>query len=404
MRRSWLPILFTALAACAADSDGASVGTPLTPLGDAGAGAPVTPDAGTSTVQNPAVTTDAGTAIISYSDSGAAGNGENCVATKAVAPPASNPKIDIVWVVDTSGSMFGEQKLIKDNLAAFADSISKANLDLNIIMVSESPTLIPIGFQFGICPELPPDPLTGSPLQMDPRYHFVRTRVDSPEPLTVAVQRYPEYSKFLRPDSSVHYIFVTDDDARYAGGDAAGRARQFQMDMTQRLGRPFRAHIIASPVGQRCSNPNCMPDPNMLICALVDATCTAAGGGDTYYSLAPLTQGLSASICEADWTKIFAAFQENIIKSAPLPCDYAIPPPPKGDTLNPSKVNVGYTPPGGSEELLRKVADANACGTSAGWYYDQGVTKVLLCPTACTKASQGGSMNIAFGCNTIVLE
>jgi hypothetical protein len=135
------------------------------------------------------------------------------------------------------------------------------------------------------------------------------------------------------------------------------------------------------------------------------ANCRAANSGLTYYALAQRTQGLTASICETDWSKIFAAFQENIIKSAPLPCDYSIPPPPKGDTLNPDKVNVGYTAAGGSnEEVFPRVGEANGCGTNPGWYYDPGKTKVLLCPAACSKAGAGGSMNIAFGCNTIVLN
>jgi hypothetical protein len=405
MRRtcSLLPLLITALYACAADSDKDGVGTPLAPGADAGVG-PGQVDSGTTVVQDPVVTSDAGPTVV-YSDAGAAGNGEKCVATKAVAPPASNPKIDIVWIVDTSGSMFGEQKLIKDNLGKFADQITSANLDVSIVMVSQSPTLIPGPFQVpGLCPEVPPDPLSGTPLAMDPRYHFVRTTVDSPAPLNVAIQQLPMYQQFLRPDSAVHFIVVTDDESAYAGGSPMGRAMQFQSDMRARLGRPFTLHAIASPPGMRCNSPNCVPDPNNLICAFLDLTCQAAAGGDTYYALAPLTKGLTASICEADWTKIFTEFQQNIIKSAPLPCDYAIPPPPKGETLDPAKVNVNYVSPSGAEEKFLKAADASACGEKTGWFYDETKTKVLLCPKACTTASQGGSMNIAFGCNTVVLE
>ncbi|HEX6245738.1 MAG TPA: vWA domain-containing protein, partial [Polyangiales bacterium] len=378
------------------------VGSPPGATGGGGGMAGAT-DAGTSVIQNPATATDSGVAII-Y-DAGAGTNPNSCVATKASAPPASNPKIDIVWIVDTSGSMFGEQKLIKDNLGKFADRITSANLDVSIVMVSQSPTLIPGPIQVpGLCPELPPDPLAGTPLAMDPRYHFVRTTVDSPAPLNVAIQQYPMYSQFLRPGSVVHFIVVTDDESGYPGGNPTGRAMQFQTDMMARLGRPFRFHAIASPPGMRCNSPNCVPDPNNLICAFLDLTCQAAAGGDTYYTLAPMTQGLTASICEPDWTKIFSEFQDNIIKSAPLPCDYAIPPPPKGDTLDPNKVNVGYTAPAGAEEVFPRVNDGNACGQNPGWFYDDAKTKVLLCPAACTKASQGGAMNIAFGCNTVVLE
>src|SRR5690349_21637138 len=259
-------ILGCTLLACADNSDSVSSAPGNGGLGgvsDAG-GVVVGNDAGTTVIQDPAVTQDSSVAVI-YNDAGAGGNGNGCVATKAVAPPASNPKIDIVWIVDTSGSMFGEQKLIKDNLGKFADRITSANLDVNIVMVSQSPTLIPGPFQVpGLCPDLPPDPLNGTPLAMDPRYHFVRTTVDSPAPLSVAIQQFPMYSQFLRPGSVVHFIVVTDDESGYPGGSPAGRAMQFQADMMARLGRPFRFHAIASPPGMRCNSPNCTPDPNNL--------------------------------------------------------------------------------------------------------------------------------------------
>jgi hypothetical protein len=406
--KSWLLVLIAACTACAADSDNPSVGVPLAPGADAGS--PVAPaaDTGVTIIQDPAVTSDAGAAVV-YSDAGAAGNGEKCVATKAVAPPPANPKIDIVWVVDSSQSMFDEQKRINMNLAAFTDAITKANLDVSIVMVSQSPALtggiaIPLP---GLCPILPPDPLEGNPFQKDPRYHFVQTYVNSPDPLKAAAETYPKYQQFLRPGSTVHFIVVTDDEAAYKGAATPdARATAFENDMKGLLNRGFRLHTISSPGPTPCTASQCDIDPNQgIVCVFLAANCRAANSGLTYYALAQRTQGLTASICETDWTKIFTTFQENIIKSAPLPCDYVIPPPPKGETLDPAKVNVGYAAPGATmDETLRKVADANACGMNAGWFYDQGKTKILLCPEACTKASQGGSMNIAFGCNTVVLE
>jgi hypothetical protein len=355
------------------------------------------------------VITDTGTSTVIYSDAGAAGNGNSCVATKAVAPPASNPKIDIVWVVDSSQSMFDEQKRINQNLLAFTDAITKANLDVSLVMVSQSPALtggvaIPLP---GLCPDLPPDPLAGNPFQMDPRYHFVQTYVNSPDPLKAAHDAYPKYQQFLRPGSSVHFIVVTDDEAAYKNAATPdARAMQFEADMKMTLGRSFRLHTIASPGPTPCTASQCDIDPAQgIVCVFLAANCRAANSGLTYYALAQRTQGLTASICETDWSKIFAAFQENIIKSAPLPCDYTIPPPPKGDTLDPAKVNVDYTPAsGGGEQTFPRVKDQSGCGIEPGWFYDGGKTKVLLCPAACTKAAMGGSMNIAFGCDSIVLN
>jgi hypothetical protein len=418
MRNSWLAwtlgvsSLIASGAGCSGkDDDGVAAdpnGSGFTGGGGMPAGSGQGLDSGIIMQTNePVLLPDSGGIV--YLDAGF--TGDKCVATKAVAPPASTPKIDIVWVVDSSQSMFGEQALIKANLMQFADGITKSNIDVSIVMVSKYPTLIPGSIQVpGLCPDTPPDPLAGTPLATDPRYHFVETEVGSNDTLNIARDRFPMYSQFLRPGSAVHFIVVTDDEAQYRNAASPqARAMQFQADMMMLLGRPFQYHTISSPPGMRCSSPNCTPDINQGICALIDLGCQAAAGGDTHYATAMLTKGLTASICEADWSPIFKKFQEAVIKSAPLPCDYTIPPPPKNESLDREKVNVSYTPAGATtEEQLGNVNDVAGCGAKEGWYYDkpkpEKPTKVLLCPAACTKVSAGGAMNIVYGCDTVVLN
>jgi hypothetical protein len=410
----YLATLITCVSACSAKEDlGVSADPSLgSPAGGATAGgAPggsALPDAGPAQPTTPMAIPDSGG--VTYLDAGF--TGDKCVATKAVAPPASTPKIDIVWIVDSSQSMFDEQKRINMNLATFANAITMANLDVSIAMVSQAPSLTgQVGIPLpGICADFPPDPLAGNAFQMDPRYHFVQTYVDSRKPLSIAISAYPSYSMFLRPGSMVHFIIVTDDEDDYAGGSADGRAMRFQADMMQRLGRPFRVHTISSPGPTPCSSTNCEFDPNLgIACVFIALNCQAANSGLSYYSLARLTNGLTASICESDWSGIFKAFQESIIKSAPLPCDYSIPPPPKGEKLDAAKVNVAYTPVGGAEQQVLQVPGASACppdATKAAWYYDNPAapTKVNLCPATCTTVQAGGAMNIVYGCATVVLN
>ncbi|MEY4579971.1 MAG: hypothetical protein RL701_4674, partial [Pseudomonadota bacterium] len=86
--------------------------------------------------------------------------------------------------------------------------------------------------------------------------------------------------------------------------------------------------------------------------------------------------------------------------------NFAIPPPPAGENLDPSKVNVGYTAPGApAEKLFGKVTDQTACSTEPGWHYDNAADpkQVMLCPSACDQVSGGGTVGIAFGCETIIL-
>ena len=96
----------------------------------------------------------------------------------------------------------------------------------------------------------------------------------------------------------------------------------------------------------------------------------------------------------------------NEIRNLALPCDYAIPTPEAG-AIDPTKVNVQFTPPGQMATLFPNVANAAACdATQPTWYYDDPAapTRVVMCPSACTTLHQDGAkIDVLFGCKTEVL-
>lgn len=119
-----------------------------------------------------------------------------------------------------------------------------------------------------------------------------------------------------------------------------------------------------------------------------------AGGTDKAFLV---DQGGSV---QADFLKAM-----NDIRGAALGCTYAIPQPQEG-TLDYGKVNVGYTPGGGTEQLINKVDSAADCPPNGdAWYYDndQSPSTILLCPSTCSKVSAdaSGTMNVLLGCKTI---
>jgi hypothetical protein len=82
-------------------------------------------------------------------------------------------------------------------------------------------------------------------------------------------------------------------------------------------------------------------------------------------------------------------------------CEYAVPPPPNGKTINPGQVNVLYTKGDGTESSIGQ----DATGTCAsGWVYDdpQNPSKITLCGADCdaVKADQGAKIDLIFGCDT----
>src|SRR5207247_98620 len=85
----------------------------------------------------------------------------------------------------------------------------------------------------------------------------------------------------------------------------------------------------------------------------------------------------------------------NAIRGAALTCEFTIPTPRNGETLDPNLVNVVFTPKTGTGgTIFYKVSDASACDpTLGGWYYDDNSnpTRILLCDSSCNtiKATDG---------------
>ena len=399
-QRLWVYGFAAFFTACASESAGEE--RPVMTR-DAGASAPSPGSAGMSAPplmgDQPSLAGMPGVIV----DSGApTDTNAGCAATSVTAPPPSSPAVDIVWVVDASGSMLDEQEKIGMNLTQFADTITKSNIDVRIVMMTTSAAATTLG----ICPATPSDPLSGTALAGDPRYKFIDSRVDSYNLLDLLVADFPMYQSFLRSGATTHFVTVTDDESTYKGmATPQERAQGFHNDMKVLLGHDFIQHTISSEGPAPCGDTNCMRDASADLCALIMLSCGAARPGDTYYTLAGMTKGLTSSICSSEWTPIFTRLGEAVIESVPLPCDYAIPAPPAGQNLDPLKVNVGYTPPGSSETLFRKAPEQLACGDELGWFYDDPVQpkQVKLCPASCKRVSGGGTLSIAFGCETIVL-
>jgi hypothetical protein len=291
---------------------------------------------------------------------------------------------NIVWVIDTSGSMEEEATQVQDNMNAFVTSIVAAGLaDYRVVVISEQDYVTVA------------DPLGSD----DVHFRFIEEEVSSNEPLEDLLARLPDYKEFLLPDAVTHFVVVTDDESDISAEDFIG-------SMGEELGSEFRVHAIASPPGE-------MPPPgdddddddDDDDSGCVGPNGDAAAPGVQHYRAAELTEGLTFSICTEDWSALFGELAKAVIDSAPLPCELEIPAPGAGQTLDPDLVNVLYTAPDAAQVAIpRASAEAQCTGTSA-WYYDdaESPTRIILCPEACTAAQQGGALELAFGCEGVLL-
>jgi hypothetical protein len=88
------------------------------------------------------------------------------------------------------------------------------------------------------------------------------------------------------------------------------------------------------------------------------------------------------------------------ISGLALSCNYDIPAPPLGSVLDRGKVNILFTPPGGSAELVAQSPDGTC---TEGWQYSEDGAQIRLCGSTCerVRGSQGG-LSLQFGCSTQV--
>jgi hypothetical protein len=303
--------------------------------------------------------------------SGAPNPDEDCGVITETAEIEVGP-VDIVWVIDGSGSMLDEIAAVQQNITAFANVIGSAGVDHRVIMLATTNIAGP------------------TPLGMDPEHYlYVPAPVDSHNALQLLLNLYPQYSAFLRPNAPLHFIAVSDDESRLP-------AATFQPQMEMLAGKPFIFHAIASE------------DVNGFPCVGACGLPILCGGfapGRQYYALADATGGQKISICIADWSMVFGPLQDAVIASVPLPCDYPIPPPPPGETLDRNKVNIEFIAPNAAQPVVFPRAGSEMeCAGNTAWFYDpDDSTLIRMCPAACSAVGEGGTVQIQLGCATVPL-
>lgn len=349
-----------------------------------------------------------------------------CVAVVEEAQATALP-VDIIWMVDNSSSMEPAIVQIKQGLNAFAALIGSKSLDYQVIMLSlrspQSPVTISGSKRYPVC--IPP-PLAGNTTCGDGT-RFFQSSIDirSTQPLeqllgtlgqtagyTASDDKGGEpWAMHLRPQASKTIVVVTDDNSRLSATDfetfAGGKNPYNSLTLPPGILAPswnglFKDYLFSGIYGFGNT-----ADPSVK-CSFPDMT-QPASSGPTYTTLVQKTGGVRAKLCEgaAAWQPFFDAVAQAVISSAKLSCELTIPPPKTG-TVDPAKVNVAIQS-SGNQVYLPGVADAAACGTGAGWYYDNPAkpTTVTLCPASCetAQASVGpgkpGHIEVLFGCTTI---
>lgn len=321
-----------------------------------------------------------------------------CATTTAPALPTVLPA-DIIWVVDNSLSMEEEVTAVSANLNRFATFITGSGIDAQVVMVSNDDPTVGDG-KYHVC--VPP-PLSATaagvcPLGRDvdgDRYYHARVTIEGvsgsntrTNALTAIAEQYPNYRSRLRPGATTHIVVVSDDDSAITAADFDAQLAALSPGF---LRRPIVHSIVTRDATELESNTDG--------CVVAGCPCGYRVGTE-YLGLSAATGGIVQSICTADWAPVFDAIAAAVVETTSVPCLYAIPAPSGGLTVNPEQVNV-YSVSAGERTLIPNVADALACGTEPGWYYDNPADPrtLFLCSAACVSVT--GSVDIDFGCDTV---
>jgi len=296
----------------------------------------------------------------------------DCAAVSESATTELAP-VDVIFVVDNSGSMEDEAAAVQANLNGFSQQIIDSGIDVHVVLLSSYP-----GDGHGICIQ-PPLGAGGCPAvdSSPPTFTHVNQSIGSSDALLHIVGRHGAYADAIRPESVKHIVVVSDDNSAVPGlfFDQAFKDLDPSYD-------PYVMHGIV---------------------ALHDCS-DAASVGSVYIERAMATGGVLGDLCDQAFQPVFDELSTEVIQNTPIGCAWEIPPPPEGMELDPDAVNVELDE-GAGAQTIGNVEGPWQCGDVVdGWFYDDPAnpTKIHVCPQTCDRiqAATEGTIDILFGCAT----
>ena len=312
------------------------------------------------------------------------GGGATCAASVA---QTTKPKVDIIFVIDNSGSMNEEMNQIRTNINTFVSKIGTSGLDYQVIFIVKKE-----GSGNTICV---PAPLAGpNCADNPPLFRHINQSVSSDNSFSLILSTYDSsnadiaWGKYLRSDAFKVFVGVSDD------GSSDQNANTFDASLIAKgagqFGTADKRNYVYHSI---CSWKEGTTPPSNERCA------TSDGNGIQYQNIALLTGGIIDSVCKTDYSSVLDNIGKGIVDR--LACELGYP---TADAADPTKVQVRFTPAGGgAAQTLVQVTDASKCDANPnGWYYDDPSkpAKIVLCKGICdtANAGQGSKIEALVGC------
>lgn len=336
---------------------------------------------------------------------GAGGSaGDDCGGITARAEAQLLPT-DVIWSIDTSGSMGASFPAIQQALNAFSQRVVAANIDAHIILLAGAGNgglCVPAPLGSGNCgaAATPGGPAADS---REPFFLHLDLPYGSSEGIPTLLDNHNAYRHLLRPNARTQLV-LTEDGAPTLTPAAVTAHVEGRMSAT------------LTPAWM----PGLVPGSyqwNGIVCSMglgAGACFLAFLVPQTSLDLVAQTQGLLGNLANAGvmgatdpFADLLDRLAEQVIVGARVSCDYAIPAPPQGETFDRALVNVEFTSGAAQTRVFPRAADNVPCMDALAWKYDNETTptRVVLCPAACTLAQNDvdAQVDVSFGCATELL-
>ena len=188
--------------------------------------------------------------------------------------------VDIVFVIDQSGSMNTEIKGVKTNLNKFSTFIAGTKMDYRVVMLASRGTST-----YAIC--IAP-PLGGKSCADGPRYKQINYNIQSRDSLQKFQTKITDIEAFMRKDSLRQIIEITDDRSNL-------NTQTFHSWLIKRTG--WSDYVFHSIVATKSGG------------------CTA-NVGTGYVWLSNKTGGIIQHICTVNWTTVWNAVAKKVTGKA----------------------------------------------------------------------------------------
>jgi hypothetical protein len=386
-----------------------------------------------------------GSGTITGPTSGAgAGTSGACVVKNAEAMIVKQP-VDIILVLDNSGSMADELAAVETNINVnFANILNAVGIDYRVILVSrhrkdvraasgESSTSVCVeaplsGLTTG-CPS-PANPITVPAPVFSTHFFQYNVKIESHDSLEIGIlggYNAPDtrtglaptgWQAWARPQAKKVFLEMSDDDEGVSGDTDILTPDQFIAQLTALVPANFGdaahpAFVFHSIVGlAEKANPT---DAYLPTEPIQMAKCTGNGdnvtnAGVTYQQLSVRTGGLRFPICQfSGYDAVFNTIANDVITKSQLGCDFEIPDPPIATTLDLDKVAVKYTKGDGSGSVTFGQSTSLATCQSNAFYIAKDATgkdRIYLCTDTCrtVQADDMGSVEVLFTCNSTIIR